>query len=99
MVATLDRPGIQARFERFHRKNPQLLDKLIDLARRMKANGAEWVSVRDLFGHLRVTRSVYNIETTGDYKLNNSFTSRYGRLMVKTAPDLDGFVRLGSMST
>jgi hypothetical protein len=80
---------IQERFEVFHEKNPHVYVKLVELARQVKASGLNTYGIEGLFARLRW---YYSFETTGDpFKLNNSYRSRYVRLIMDTESDLKGF--------
>ena len=77
---------IGERFEAFHAANPWVLQALIALAENARAHGETRVGVKALFERLRWS---YNRATTGDvWRLNNSYTSRYARLIAEQRPDL-----------
>lgn len=83
---------IQDRFETFHQLNPWVLESLIQIAREYRSAGRERIGVKALVEILRWHMSQ---KTRGDhFKLNNSYTSRYARLIVEKAPDLDGMIEL-----
>lgn len=77
---------IQQRFEQFHAANPWVLTALIALAESAKAHGEQRVGVKALFERLRWS---YARATVGDtWRLNNTWTSRYARLIAEQRPDL-----------
>jgi hypothetical protein len=83
-------PGtIQARFERFHRRNPQVYVHLVKQTRRLKAMGHRHISIKMLWEHLRCE---WMLKTTDDseFKLCNDYHSRYARLIMEQEPDLEG---------
>lgn len=84
------RDYIQTRFESFHTDNPQVYNKLVELAFLAKANGHNRLGIKTLFERLRW---YYTVETKGNerFKLDNNFTSRYARLIMANVPALDGF--------
>jgi hypothetical protein len=82
-------PGIQARFEAFHRENPHVYRHLVDLARAYVRRGMTRLSIDHLFHLVRWTM---HVQTGGPelFKLNDHFTSRYARLIEECEPDLRG---------
>lgn len=86
------RDAIQTRFEKFHRENPQVYTKLVDLALRAKASGHKSIGIGLLWERLRW---FYTIETTTDnkFRLDNNHRSRYARLIMLNVPALNGFFK------
>jgi len=79
---------LQARFEAFHAANPRVYATLVRLAREARAVGHQRVGIAMLF---EVARWQLSIQTTGDdFKLNNSYRSRFARLIMAQEPDLAG---------
>jgi hypothetical protein len=82
----MDDTSIDARFAAFHTENPHVLALLVRLAREAKARGMERIGAKALIERARWEIS---LQTRGDeYRLNNSFASRYARLIADTCPDL-----------
>ena len=80
--------SIQSRFERFHDANPWVLTKLEEMTGELVARGRRRVGIAMLF---EVIRWEHLRSTTGDpFRLNNSFRSRYVRLMIHRHPEWDG---------
>lgn len=76
---------IQERFEAFHEANPAVLSSLEALTRQYLASGRDRLAIGALFERLRWE---HDLHTTGDpFRLNNSFRSRYVRLMVERNPE------------
>ena len=76
---------IQERFLAFHEANPAVLSSLESLTRQFLASGRQRLAIGALFERLRWE---HDLRTTGDpFRLNNSFRSRYVRLMVDRNPD------------
>lgn len=76
------------RFEAFHALNPRVYDALRGMALGMKRRGMRRYSIKALWEVLRFQA----IATYGDaFKLNNSFTSAYARLLMEREPELEGF--------
>lgn len=71
---------IQERFESFHAANPWVLTALERLTRQWLNSGHTRVGMKMLTERLRWE---YGIRTQGDaFRLNNSYTSRYARLLI-----------------
>jgi len=80
--------SIEERFRAFHRANPAVYGELVRLARRAKAAGKKRVGMKQLF---EIIRWNHEVETRGeDLKLNNSYSSRYARLIERQEGDLKG---------
>jgi hypothetical protein len=87
-LADVDVRSIDERFRQFHEKNPQVLDRLVKLAREAISVGKKRIGAKTL---VEVARWHFWLETDGDeFKINNSFTSRYARLLVETHPEFEG---------
>jgi len=83
---TLLPDGIEQRFLAFHHKNPEVYQILVGLARKWRDAGHTNCSIKMLF---EVLRWQVGITTKGDdFTLNNSYTSRYARLIAANEPDL-----------
>jgi len=83
---TLLPDGIEQRFLAFHHNNPHVYEALVRMARRWKIAGHKTCSIKMLF---EVLRWQVGITTSGDdFTLNNSYTSRYARLIAANEPDL-----------
>ena len=81
---------IEARFADFHRKNPHVYRNLRRMALDDLARGRRR-GMKALFESLRTAYAEAGIDTTGSkYRLNNSFTSHYARLLVRHEPRLAG---------
>lgn len=78
---------IDERFAAFHKANPQIYRKLVNLAREVKAAGHEHYSMDCLFHRLRW---YYRVEqqTKEPFKLQDHYTSRYARAIMMCEPDL-----------
>lgn len=86
---------IQERFEAFHRTNPQVYAALRGLALQMLGNGVRQYGIKGL---TELLRWQFAIQTKGDsFRLCNSYSSRYARLLVEKNPELDGFFELRTL--
>lgn len=83
---------IEAAFKKFHKENPNVLDELAELARKLQLRGHKRYGIKGLFEVLRYRR---NLKTVGDeFKLNNNYTALYAREIMWKFPSLDGFFEL-----
>jgi hypothetical protein len=81
-------PTIEQRFFDFHRENPQVYTILVSLARQAKAAGKKRIGIKALFERARWDLW---LQTRGDdFRLNNSYSSRYSRMIEDLEPDLRG---------
>ena len=85
--------SIDERFERFHKLNPWIYEKLVHYARILKNTGNHKVGIALAYERLRWD---FKVSTFGDdrYKLNNDFQSRYARLIMQNEPDLAGIFNI-----
>lgn len=81
--------ALQARFEAFHRDNPHVYAKLVQLTREARAVGHQLVGIGMLWEVMRW--QLWMQTKSGDgLKLNNNHRSRYARLIMTQEPDLAG---------
>ena len=86
-VETVDQPTatLQEKFERFHAANPWVALALEALTRDWLATGRQRVGIK-MF--IEVLRWEHARRTDGsEFRYNNSFTSRYVRLLIEAHPD------------
>jgi len=89
---------IDQAFFAFHHANPDVYRALVKLARQWKAAGHDRCSVNMLFEVLRYDRGLKTATTDG-LKLNNSYRSRYARIIQANEHDLRGFFETRALST
>lgn len=78
---------LDARFAAFHADHPEVYEHLVRLARQAVAAGHNRIGIATLYERLRWEYMVGDL--TGDgYKLNNSWRSRYARLIAAQEADL-----------
>jgi hypothetical protein len=95
MQLTLMPDEIEGRFIEFHHANPHIYDTLVTLARRWRDAGHASCSIKMLF---EVLRWQVGVSTHGDqFTLNNSYTSRYARLIAANERDLAGFFQMRTL--
>ncbi len=85
-----DDDRIQREFLKFHRENPHVYFKLVELAHQAKRSGRKRYGMKSLYERLRWHYEI-ELKSSDDFKLNNNFTSRYSRLLAEREPDLAGF--------
>lgn len=78
------------RFAAFHAANPHVFDELLRLARQARDQGATKIGMKMLWEVMRWNRRSY-LATRGDeFKLNNTYTAYYSRLLAHVDPSLEG---------
>lgn len=81
---------IQAAFEVFHKKHPEIYSHLVAAAQTMRARGRKRCGIKALWEYIRWNFYIGGT-AAGGFKLSNNYHSRYARLIVQQEPDLDGF--------
>lgn len=85
------KPGTRAGFEVFHVKHPDVYDELVAMARRAVAAGHRRLGMKQLWEVLRWNRMLASLPDDDEpWRLNNSYTAFYARLIMDTCPDLAG---------
>lgn len=79
--------SIQAAFLRFHGENPQVYAELVKLCREAREHGRRKIGVKMLWEVMRWNLWL-RIKSDDDFKLNNNYTSRYARYIMKMEADL-----------
>lgn len=80
--------SIESRFWKYERSHPEVYRELVRLCHEWRAaGGAQW-SIKGAFEVLRWQRHVTQRDADSPWLLNNSFTSRYARLVLEREPDL-----------
>lgn len=77
------------RFEEFHKLNPNVLEYLTELALNMQAQGFDHYGIQGLFNIFRWDPRTTT--TGGDYKITNTFSPYYARMIMDEEPRLRGF--------
>lgn len=80
-------------FRDFHEQHPEVYAGFKTLAFQLRASGCEHYSSKAIFEVLRFFSAVNNAKD-GGWKLNNSFTSRYARLLIAEHPEFRDFFEL-----
>lgn len=77
---------IDAAFWKFHKENPQVYKKIVAMTQQLYDTGNTRLSMKMIF---EVIRFRHLVSSKGDlFLLNNSYTSRYVRLLDKDYPYL-----------
>lgn len=92
---------IQKRFEEFDRLNPQVYQKLVEIARELVGEGHRHLGIGMIWEVLRFRymKALGPVKTTETYELNNSFRSRYARKIMETEPNLAGVFEVRELHT
>lgn len=77
---------LDERFEIFHAENPHVFEVMVRLAREAKARGRRRIGAKALAERAR-WELAFAVEGE-DFKINNSYVSRYARLLAETHPEL-----------
>lgn len=80
-------PRLDAKFRRFHSQNPHVYSHLERLAFKLRNRGVQRWGVKALWEVLRYELALNTDEPVGAYKLNNSFTAYYARLLMERNPE------------
>jgi hypothetical protein len=89
---------IDQAFFAFHHANPDVYRSLVKLARQWKAAGHDRCSIAMLFEVLRFDVGLKTTSPDG-LKLNNSYRSRYARIIQANEHDLRGFFETRALAT
>lgn len=93
------RDTIQERFNQFHFDNPQIYDFLLKLIEEQHKCGRIHCGIRTFYENLRWNVSLGNVKVNGQFKLNDNYTSRYVRLLIRANPQYRHMFRLRTLRT
>ena len=82
---------IQDRFQLFHASNPQIAERLAEMALDLRSRGFDRYSIKALYEILRHDYSLQLGPNAEPFRLSNDFTSRYARLLMNEWSALEGF--------
>jgi hypothetical protein len=88
---------IQEKFEKFHSDNPHIFSILEGMASRWLSIHSQ-VGMKMLWEVLRWQLGV-EVSNTGEYRLNNNYTSRYARLLLEKHPEWAGRIQLRALQS
>jgi len=84
------RKSIAERFDIFHRDNPDIYRRIVQIARQMQARGVRKMGISLIFERLRWLHFI-EVKTDEGFKLSNDFRAEYARLIMTTESDLPDF--------
>jgi hypothetical protein len=90
VVPVLDESELQTRFRRFHTAHPEVYVRLRGYALALIGRGYERLSIGMLWELIRYDSMVGAAPGEEPYRLNNSYRSRYARLLMDHEPSIDG---------
>ncbi len=82
----LYRKSLDQKFAEYHADNPHVFAKFVYYADQLKTAGRTRIGAKAVVERIRWDSLVSAID--GEYKINNSYTSRYVRLISSERPDL-----------
>jgi hypothetical protein len=93
MKKTLDE-----KFFEYHHKNPHIYYLFEKFAREIKRSGQARYSMRTIMHRVRWH---IDVDTIGEnqFKMNNDYSSRFARLLVRLNPEFAGFFRMRKLKT
>lgn len=91
---------LDERFDRFHAAHPEVYRELRRLAHQARNAGRTRIGMKQLFEVLRWERMLAGLpDETEGWKLNNSYSSRYARLLMDREPELAGMFEIRELKT
>lgn len=84
--------SLEAKFQRYHRNNPDVFALLLRFTLEAKRRGYRHYGVGAVFERIRWHMDIETHDKEG-FKLNNNYRSRYVRLLEQLFPEHAGFYR------
>lgn len=81
---------LEQQFELFHRLNPQVYERLHDIALQLRRRGRQKIGMKMLFEVLRWQHAMTTTDPASEFKLNNNYTAFYARLLMERDQRLAG---------
>ncbi len=85
---------IPERFALFNERNPEVLEQLESMCAELVARGRSRFSLKTLVEVLRWNYWFMTDDPTSHFKLNNSYTALYARLIIERNPQWDGLFEM-----
>lgn len=85
---------LKDKFEAFHDRNPKVYEALEGMAALMVMRGRKRISIKMCVEVLRWNYYLQTVDAESEYRLNNSYSAYYARLLLKRHPDWDGLFQL-----
>ena len=79
-------------FEEFHTANPHVFKNLEALAEKLIRKGQKHIGIGYLFEILRYEQFISTVDSNSDFTLNNSYRSRYARLLLERHPEWNDII-------
>lgn len=89
---------LDQRFLNYHKDNPHIYDELKKLCFKAKQNGRHKAGIGMMWEVMRWQRFLATRDPEG-YKLNNSYRSRYARLIMENEKELEHFFDVRKLRT
>jgi hypothetical protein len=84
------RNSIESKFRKFHKEHPEVYRDILHLAIQSQLLGRKKIGMKSLYEKIRWDYMLNPKYEHVDFELNNNFTSRYARLIMKDVPYLRG---------
>lgn len=94
-----EKPTIQAQFEEFHRKNPQVYRWLEYFTAQAVERGKHKLGIRMLWERVRWEVYMSTDDPSSEYKINDHYHSRYVRLLVSEHPEYKDLFEMRRLRT
>lgn len=88
-----DPDRIERDFWAFHIANPHVYAELREHALALRHRGRSHYGIKALFEVVRFHRALDTTDKCSEWKLNNSYTALYARLLMANEPELRDFFR------
>lgn len=85
---------LNSRFKAFHKENPQVFKAFHNHAKQMKKRGFKTYSAWSIICVIRFNN---DLQTNGNFKINNDFVALYARLLMESCPEFEGFFKIRKM--
>lgn len=82
---------LDERFLDFHHAHPEVYERIVELARKWRDAGHEKIGIATIFEVMRWERGLRGVKDAEGFRLNNSYRSRYARIIMANEKDLVGF--------
>ena len=86
--------GIAERFQIFHRDNPHIYQRIVDIAFEMRQRGVKKMGIALIFERLRWLNFIEVNNTDGGFKLSNDYRAEFARLIMQQEPGLEEFFEI-----
>lgn len=80
--------SIQERFELFNQRNPFIYEAAVRLAKDLRNRGHKRIGIKMILEVVRWEHARSTQDPTCSWKINNSYSSRYARMIAENVPEL-----------